>query len=66
MKVSIEIGENKMVKYAEISDLNNNQIKLINKNGWCIFTECDGDGTYWHKGDALCKPHRIYHFIREH
>mgnify|MGYP003239744403 CR=1 FL=1 len=50
MKVSIEIGENKMVKYAEISDLNNNQIKLINKNGWCIFTECDGDGTYWHKG----------------
>ncbi len=37
MKVSIEIGENKMVKYAEISDLNNNQIKLINKNGWCIF-----------------------------
>lgn len=39
-----------MVKYTEISDLNGDQIELINKNGWCIFTECDGDGTYWHKG----------------
>lgn len=39
-----------MVKYTEISDLNNDQIELINKNGWCIFTECDGNGTYWHKG----------------
>ena len=39
-----------MVKYTEISDLNSDQIELINKNGWCVFTECDGDGTYWHKG----------------
>jgi len=40
-----------MVKYTEISDLNSDQIKLINKNGWCIFTECDGNGTYYyHKG----------------
>lgn len=39
-----------MVKYTEISDVNNDQIELINKNGWCIFTECDGNGTYYHKG----------------
>lgn len=39
-----------MVKYTEISDLNSDQIELIDKNGWCIFTECDGNGTYWHKG----------------
>lgn len=39
-----------MVKYAEVSDLNADQIKIIEKNKWCIFTVCDGDGTYWHKG----------------
>lgn len=39
-----------MLKYAEISDLNCDQANLIRKNGWCFFTECDGGGTYWHKG----------------
>ena len=39
-----------MIKYAEISDLNCDQVKLIQKNGWCFFTECDGEETYWHKG----------------
>lgn len=39
-----------MLKYANVSDLNADQIRLIEKNKWCIFTECDGNGTYWLKG----------------
>ena len=39
-----------MLKYAEISELNCDQANLIRKSGWCFFTECDGGGTYWHKG----------------
>ena len=36
-----------MVKYTEISDLNSDQIELINKNGWCIFTETEWRLLTW-------------------
>lgn len=39
-----------MLKYASVTAVNTDQIRLIKKNGWCIFTECDSEGTYWHKG----------------
>ena len=41
-----------MIKYMEISNLNNDQVKVIKENGWCIFTECDSGGTYYSKGFA--------------
>lgn len=39
-----------MIKYMEISELNNDQAKIIKENGWCVFTECDSGGTYYNKG----------------
>ena len=39
-----------MIKYMEITDLNYDQRKLINENGWCVFTECDEGGSYYNKG----------------
>ena len=41
-----------MIKYTEISDLNNDQVAVIKKNGWCLFTECDEGGSYYRKGLA--------------
>lgn len=41
-----------MIKYMEISELNNDQAKVIRENGWCLFTECDCGGTYYSKGFA--------------
>lgn len=41
-----------MNKYMEISELNSDQVKVIRENGWCIFTECDCEGTYYRKGFA--------------
>ena len=41
-----------MIKYMEISELNNDQAKVIKENGWCVFTECDSGGTYYNKGFA--------------
>ena len=41
-----------MIKYMEISDLNNDQAKVIKDNGWCVFTECDSGGTYYSRGFA--------------
>lgn len=41
-----------MVKYTEISDLNADQVKIIEKNKCYIFTEHTDDdgGIYWRKG----------------
>ena len=39
-----------MIKYMEISELNNDQAKVIRENGWCVFTEGDEGGTYYDKG----------------
>lgn len=41
-----------MIKYAEIAEINEPQAKEFKKRGWCIFTECDGDGLYYRKGFA--------------
>lgn len=38
------------MKFAEISDLNNDQVRIIRDNGWCIFTEHDECGSYYQKG----------------
>lgn len=50
-----------MIKYMEMSELNNDQIKVIKEKGWCIFTECDSDGTYYNKG--LAWANRIGYII---
>lgn len=42
-----------MIRYMEISKLNNDQSRAIRENGWCIFTECDCGGTYYNKGCTL-------------
>lgn len=39
-----------MKKYMSITHLNSDQLKRIEEKGWCVFTECDDDGTYYHKG----------------
>ena len=41
-----------MIKYMEISELNNDQAKVIKENGWCVFTECDSGGSYYNRGFA--------------
>lgn len=39
-----------MIKYMEISDLNNDQAKAIREKGYCFFTEHDSGGTYYNRG----------------
>lgn len=39
-----------MIKYMEMSELNNDQARLIKEKGWCVFTECYEEGTYYNKG----------------
>ena len=41
------------IKYANIVNLNSDQAREIKKKGWCFFTECDGDGSYFRRGFAL-------------
>ena len=41
------------VKYMQKSELNKDQIKVIKDKGWCIFTECDCEGSHYIKGVAL-------------
>ena len=42
-----------MIKYMEISDLNNDQAKAIREKGWCFFTECADGSSYFNKGFSL-------------
>lgn len=39
-----------MKKYTSIVDLNNDQRKAINENGWTVFTECNEGSSYYNKG----------------
>ena len=41
-----------MIKYMDISDINIDQRRAIKENGWCVFTECNSEGTYYRKGFA--------------
>ena len=41
-----------MIKYTELDEINEPMAKEIKEHGWCVFTECDGDGLYFRKGYA--------------
>lgn len=49
----IQIYAEKNIKFCEISDLNTDQMRLIEDMGWCLFTHQDEGGSYFTKGTSI-------------
>ena len=44
------VTERAKIRYTELCEINTPQAEEFKKRGWCVFTECDSDGTYFYKG----------------